>query len=192
MNKNLLQAIIIATLFAMNSIAHAELYWGADRIDSPKWYQIENQFSVDPTDDTSGIKFFSGYKASDFFSLELEYKDQMEFGVGDVFSGQELWNDSYNQDVDSDALFLTGQSTYNFDGGHYIYLRGGLYNLDVESNDLDLQNTNYFNGNGTDLFYSIGTYYDVTDTVGLSTAWERFEFDSEDVDFISTELKFNF
>ena len=193
MNNKLLIALVTAMLFAISSIVHAEWYWGADKINSPSWYQLEDDLSsYNSRGDNEGMKFYSGYKASDFFTLELEYKDQMEFGVGDVFSGQELWYDDGSQDIDSRALFLSGQSTYNFEDGHFVYLRGGLYNWEVESNDLDIQDVNYLNSNGTDLFYSIGSYFDVTDTIGLSTTWERFEYNNEDVDFISTELRVNF
>lgn len=193
MNKNLL-ASLTACVFAVASVAQAELYWGADSIKAPKWYEVEEEFSAysNGTSSTSGMKIFSGYKASDFFSLELEYKDQMEFGVGDVFTGRELWYSNDEQDINSKALLLSGQSTYKFDGGHYLYMRGGLYNWDIKSRGLELEDADYLNANGTDLFYSIGSYFDVTDNIGLSTAWERFEYDREDVDFISTELRFNF
>ena len=192
MNKKLIIFLVAVILFAISSIAHAEWYWGADKIDSPSWYQLDDDLSTYNSRNEQGVKFYSGYKASDFFTLELEYKDQMEFGVGDVFSGQELWYEDGSQDIDSKALFLSGQSTYNFDGGHYVYLRGGLYNWEVESNDLDLNDVNNLNGTGTDLFYSIGSYFDLTDTISVSTAWERFEYENDNVDFISTELRFNF
>ena len=189
-----LKLLGIALLLIMTSAVNAELYWGADSIDSPKWYEVEEEFSNYAGRDVStpGVKVFSGYKASDFFSLELEYKDQMEFGVGDVFTGQELWYGNDTQDIDSKALFLSGQSTYKFNGGHYLYMRGGLYNWDVKSNRLNMQDPEYLDAQGTDLFYSIGSYFDVTENIGLSTAWERFEYNREEVDFISTELKFNF
>jgi hypothetical protein len=193
MNKKLLTSLT-ACVFAVASVAQAELYWGADSIQAPKWYEIEEEFSAysNEPSSASGMKIFSGYKASDFFSLELEYKDQMEIGVGDVFTGRELWYGNGEQDINSKALLLSGQSTYKFDGGHYLYMRGGLYNWDIKSRGLELQDADYLNSNGTDLFYSIGSYFDVTDNIGLSTAWERFEYDREEVDFISTELRFNF
>ena len=194
MNIPILLNLMLALMLGATSVAQAELYWGADSIDAPKWYEVEEEFSnySNRNNSSSGVKVFSGYRASDFFSLELEYKDQMELGVGDVFTGRELFYGSDEQDVDSKALFLSGQSTYEFEGGHYLYMRGGLYNWDIKSNGLNWQDPDYLNANGTDVFYSIGSYFDVTDNIGFSTAWERFEYNKEEVDFISTELRFNF
>ncbi|MEM7304352.1 MAG: outer membrane beta-barrel protein [Pseudomonadota bacterium] len=192
--KFFIASVTALILLAFSSLSQAELYWGADRIEPPKWYEVEEEFSAysNRESSASGVKFFSGYKASDFFSLELEYKDQMEVGVGDVFTGRELWYGENEQDIDSKALLLSGQSKYEFDGGHYLYMRGGLYNWDVKSGNNDFESTGYLDANGTDLFYSIGSYFDVTDNIGLSTAWERFEYNQDEVDFFSTELRFNF
>ena len=71
----------------------AEWYLGADQISNTNWYDLDD-YSIDTTTtdySDPGIKLYSGYKANDLFSIEFEYKDQMEFGVGNVFTGNELW-----------------------------------------------------------------------------------------------------
>jgi hypothetical protein len=173
----------------------AEWYLGADQISNNNWYDLED-YSIDTTSteySDPGIKLYSGYKANDLFSVELEYKDQMEFGVGNIFTGKELWlTDQTDVELESKTLFISGISTFSIDESKRLYLRGGLYNWDLKSNGQNLADNSISNKSGTDLFYSVGSYFDVTERIGFSAEWERFEFDNDDVDFISTELHFNF
>ncbi len=193
--------IATATLLGLHLAlpAQAEWYMGVDQIPTSNWYQIDD-YSIDSSYnyfDTSldepGIKLYSGFKAHELFTLELEYKDQMEFGVGNIFSGRELWltNDD-NYDIESKTLFFSGSSTFVIDEGKRINFRGGLYNWDLKPNGTQLDDDTESNRSGTDLFYSVSSYFDVTEKIGFSAEWERFEFENEDVDFISTELHFNF
>ena len=193
-NKYSLSVVLFITASTI-SISHAEWYLGAGQVPTTKWYELED-YSLDSSSSQftdPGVKFFSGYKASNFLSIELEYTDAMEFGVGDVFTGDELWlTDQRTNNFDSQTLFLSGQSTYNFDETSYLYFKGGLYNWDVESNQDKFIGTDIESRRGTDLFYSIGSHIDVSDTFGFSAEWERFEIDNKEVDFISTELRFSF
>lgn len=190
---------IIVAIFAFSLVGvttvQAEWYLGADQVPTSHWYQLEN-YSIDatiPSFSDSGIKFYSGFKANDLFSLELEYNDQMQFGVGNLFQGNELWlTDQDSADLDSRALFLSGQGTFYIDEGKRLLVRGGLYNWDLKSNDQRLTTDEYLPRRGTDIFYSVGSYFDITESFGFSAEWERFEFENDDVDFISTELHFSF
>jgi len=186
---------IISIGIISSTVVQAEWYLGADQIPNKHWYNLED-YSIDTTITKyadPGLKLYSGYKANDLFSLEFEYKDQMEFGVGNVFTGKELWlTDQSDVELESKALFFSGISTFAIDQTKRLYLRGGLYNWDLKSNSQNLADNSISNKSGTDLFYSVGSYFDVTEKIGFSAEWERFEFDNDDVDFISTELHFNF
>ncbi len=132
-------------------------------------------------------------KRAIFISVEFEYKDQMEFGVGNVFTGNELWlTDQSDLELESKTLFFSGISTFAIDETKRLYLRGGLYNWDLKANNQKPADNSISNKSGTDVFYSVGSYFDVTEKIGFSAEWERFEFDNDEVDFISTELRFNF
>ncbi|MFK7793712.1 MAG: outer membrane beta-barrel protein [Gammaproteobacteria bacterium] len=187
--------IVAALSVCCAASAHAEWYLGVDQISTTNWYDLED-YSVDTTSinfDDPGLKFYSGYKANDLFSIELEYKDQMQFGVGNVFSGNELWlTDQSDVELESKTLFFSGISTFAIDETKRLYLRGGLYNWDLKANGQHSVDNSFSSKSGTDLFYSVGSYFDVTEKIGFSAEWERFEFDDNDVDFISTELHFNF
>ena len=187
----------LVTVLAGN--VQAEWYWGAGVIPSTDWYQLESLTADVPIpagrfeDTDPGLKFYSGFKANESFSIELEYKDQMEFGVGNLFNGEELWLDEIDQShLDTKALLLSGQSTFSLDEGKTIFLRGGLYNWDIKTTDLKFTDDLYLNQQGTDIFYAIGANLDFTETFGVRAEWERFAVDDEEVDFISTELRFNF
>ncbi|MFK8027998.1 MAG: outer membrane beta-barrel protein [Gammaproteobacteria bacterium] len=198
MNQYAKFIVIIVTGLVVPSQSYAEWYLGADQIVNNNWYDLDD-YSIDTsiTDysgyDNSGIKFYSGYKANDLFSFEVEYKDQMEFGVGNVFTGNELWlTDQSDVELDSRALFFSGISTFAIDETKRLYLRGGLYNWDLKANGQNPADNSSSHKSGTDVFYSVGSYFDVTERIGFSAEWERFEFDNDEVDFISTELHFNF
>ncbi|MDW3094728.1 MAG: outer membrane beta-barrel protein [Gammaproteobacteria bacterium] len=195
MNQYTRIAVFISLCAINASIVQAEWYLGAGQIPTANWYELDD-YSIDTTishDTDPGIKFFSGYKASDFFSVELEYKDQMEFGVGNVFSGNELWlTDQSDVELESKTLFFTGISTFAIDETKRLYLRGGLYNWDLKSTNQNATDNSQANKSGTDIFYSVGSYFDVTERIGFSAEWERFEYENDDVDFISTEIHFNF
>ena len=193
--KNYSIAGLLLISAANIAVVQAEWYLGADQVPTSKWYQLED-YSIDssiPEYTDPGLKLFSGYKASDFFSIELEYTDTMEFGVGDVFTSDELWLTDQNLNrFDSQTLFLSGQSKFNFAESKYLYVKGGVYNWDVESTDDRFIGTDIEKRRGTDIFYSIGSHIDISETFGFSAEWERFKLNNEEVDFISTELRFSF
>ncbi len=188
---------IVAGFFSNN--VYAQWYLNIDPIPPANWYSLADfplSTSYDELDDPSidpGFKLYSGYKAHDLLTLEFEYKDQMEFGVGNVFSGRELWlTDEDNINMETKALFFSGSSTFVIDESKRIHLRGGLYNWDLKPNGDYSNSLQSGKKRGTDIFYSVGSYFNVTEKIGFSAEWERFEFENEDVDFISTELRFSF
>ena len=192
-------ALFGVCMCGFTSSAMAEWYWGADVIRPSNWLQLESlavdapipagKFdAVDP-----GVKLYSGFKAGNSFAIELEYKDQMEFGVGNMFTGEELWlHNQSRANLDTKALLLSGRHTFMIDEGKSLFLRGGLYNWDIKTTDLKFTDELYLDRQGTDLFYSIGAALDFTETFGIRAEWERFAVDDEDVDFVSTELRFSF
>ena len=194
------QALIFVFVCGVASTTSAEWYWGADVIRPSNWMQLESLAVDAPVpagtfDNTDqGLKFYSGFKAGSAFAIELEYKDQMELGVGNVFSSEGLWLVDANSrsSLDTKALLLSGRRTFTIDEGKLLYLRGGLYNWDIKTTDLKFSDDLYIDRQGTDLFYSIGAAFDFSETFGVRAEWERFSVDDEDVDFVSTELRFSF
>lgn len=195
MNKFSLISLLSGSL-AVGSVIQAEWYSGAAEIPPSHWYQL-NDYSIDSSipafNHQAGRHIYSGYKASDLFSIQLEYQDRMQSGASDLLHGRELWlNGQDSIDIDRQALFLSGQSTFSIDESSYFYLRGGVYNPNIAFNKRPFTDDLFANLQDANLFYSIGSYYDVADKFSFSAAWKRFEFDDQEVDVISTQFHLNF
>jgi hypothetical protein len=192
-NICLLIALVLST-----STLHAEWVIGADVIPLSDFYQPKS-LSIEPIPAGSfdyqddELKLFSGYKTSDTFLIALEYRNNLDLGTPSVLVSDNLLSGRLRYErFDNDALFLSGQRTFNVDDGKYLYLRGGLYNWDINTSDLAFNEEQNFASQGTDIFYSIGAAFDFSDSFGIRAEWERFAVDEEEVDVISTELRFNF
>ena len=196
--RKLVGLLFVVTIFLSTSSVHAQWYIGADLIPSSNFYQLDSLGADEPVPagefdyQDDGLKIYSGFKTRNNFSLELEYKNRLQFGVGDVFADQEIWLNEYRDDpITSKSLRLSGQRTFDLTPGKYLYLRGGLYNWDLNTSDLKFNEEGTLR-EGTDLFYSIGAAFDFSETFGFKAEWERFAVDEEEVDLISTEFRFSF
>lgn len=197
--KRIMSRFSLLLVLSLSSLTlHAEWFVGADIIPLPDFYQL-NSLTVDPVPAGSfdyredELKVFSGYKTSDTFLIALEYRNNLDFATPNVLQSEGLLSGrSRDERFDNNALFLSGQRIFNVDDGKYLYLRGGLYNWDINTSDLAFSEEQNFASQGTDIFYSIGAAFDFSDTFGIRAEWERFAVDEEEVDVISTELRFNF
>lgn len=197
---NQLQSTIclLITLFLFSNSINAEWFIGADIVPLSDFYQPKS-LTIEPipagsfeySDDE--LKLIGGYKTSDTFLIALEYRNNLDFGTPSVLESDNLLSGSLRYErFDNNALFLSGQRTFNVDDGKYLYLRGGLYNWDMNTSDLAFSEEQNFASQGTDIFYSIGAAFDFSESFGIRAEWERFAVDEEEVDVISTELRFNF
>lgn len=141
----------------------------------------------------NSASLFGGYRTSQNFSLQLEYQDELSFGIDDIFTGSSLWfPETSTQDIESNGLFLSGISSYPINDHGILYMKGGLFNWEVDSNYYET-NSNYLGQTrGTDIFYGLGANYDLNARFGVSAEWERYQMEESDIDYLSTKLKFKF
>lgn len=194
-NKTLITAAI-ASLTSTN--VSAEWYLGADAIQSQlipypsslSSQQIDNYRSIEIEDRFS---LFGGYRSNENFSLQLEYQDEVSFGIDDMFAGSSLWfPESNTRNFESSALYLSGIRSYPINESSNVYMKGGLFNWEIGSNSYTT-NPNYFGDNsGTDLFYGLGANYDLNARFAVSAEWERYQMEKSDIDYLSTKLQFKF
>jgi hypothetical protein len=194
-NKTLITAAILS--LTATSVS-AEWYIGADAIQnqlipypsSLSSQQIDNYRSIEIEDRFS---LFGGYRSNENFSLQLEYQDEISFGIDDMFAGSSLWfPESNTHNFESTGLYLSGISNYTINENSNIYMKGGLFNWEIDSNSF-ATNPNYFgNSSGTDLFYGLGANYDLNARFAVSAEWERYQMEKSDFDYLSTKLQFKF
>jgi len=198
---NLLKTIFSSAtviMLAGASAAQAEWYIGADTIQNQAIPHLDS-LALDSLqtyrndDHSNGVSLFGGFKTKDNFSLQLEYQDDLSFGIDDMFAGSSLWFPEATADnFESNAVFLSGTHSYQINENGFFYMKGGLFNWEVDSNYYE-SHANYLGqSSGTDLFYGLGANYDLNARFAVSAEWERYEMEKSDIDYLSTKLKFKF
>ena len=193
-NKN--YCLVFALIFS--NAAFADWYMGVEVIDTNIIPELEsltdedhNNFKYQDTIRTSSL--FGGYKKNDYFALQVEYQDEISLGLDSMFAGSSLWfPEAEVSDFDSNALFLSGISSYKINDQGALYLKGGLFNWEVDSNLFDIDTEKTTPTRGTDVFFGLGANYDLNARFEISAEWERFQMEEDDIDLLSTELKFKF
>lgn len=204
----LYKSIILAGILALttNSYVHAEWYLGSNTVLQESVIPYPSSLSISDliVDDIlsykanakaqeNSVSLFGGYKTSQNFSLQLEYQEDVSFGIDDMFAGSSLWfPETGDQEFETNGLFLTGIHSYPINDSGVLYMKGGLFNWDVDSKYYE-QSTNYLGQtSGTDLFFGLGANYDLNARFGISAEWERYQMEESDIDYLSTKFKFKF
>lgn len=204
----LYKSIILAGILALttNSYVHAEWYLGSNTVLQesviPYPSSLSNSdlivddilsYKANAKAQENSVSLFGGYKTSQNFSLQLEYQEDVSFGIDDMFAGSSLWfPETGDQEFETNGLFLTGIHSYPINDSGVLYMKGGLFNWDVDSKYYE-QSTNYLGQtSGTDLFFGLGANYDLNARFGISAEWERYQMEESDIDYLSTKFKFKF
>ena len=166
---------ITTTVFSLLSLifvnANAEWYIGADASSKDILPYPEsvsetsfaadslNTYKVDSS--TSNLSLFGGYQHTDNFSLELEYQNDLSFGIDDMFAGSSLWlPESFSQNFESNALYLSGIQSYPISDSGVLYMKGGLFNWEIDPNFNETNEKYLGRSSGTDIFYGLGANYE--------------------------------
>lgn len=192
------------TVLTLSTI-QAEWYVGADAVQQdviPYPSSLSNtDFSSDDilsykqnrNAQDNNVSLFGGYKTTQNFALQLEYQDDLSFGIDDMFAGSSLWfPEASTQNFESTGLYLSGISSYPINDNGALYMKGGLFNWEVDSNYYETSSNFLGQTRGTDIFYGLGANYDLNARFGVSAEWERYQMEKSDIDYLSTKLKFKF
>ncbi len=195
--QNIIKIIIASSVLLVSNSALAEWYVGAEAIESraiPNLDSLTEGTLLDVRQvEQSGISLIGGYRTNKFFSVQLEYQDAVAFGIDDMFAGSSLWfPETESLDFESNALLLSGISSYPINDSASLYMKGGVFNWEVDSNQFVTNNDALRQPSGTDIFFGLGANYDLNARFEISAEWERYQMEESDVDFLSTELKFKF
>jgi len=202
--RKIIIALAVFTVLVINNV-QAEWYVGAEAVQQdviPYPSSLSNNdFSTNDIlsykqsrkNIENNVSLFGGYKTTQNFSMQLEYQDEISFGIDDMFAGSSLWfPEASTQNFESNGLFLSGISSYPINDSGVLYMKGGLFNWEVDSNYYET-NSNYLGQTrGTDIFFGLGANYDLNARFGVSAEWERYQMEESDIDYLSTKLKFKF
>ena len=68
------------------------------------------------------VSLFGGFRTTQNFSLQLEYQEDLSFGIDDMFAGSSLWfPETGAEDFESNGLFLTGIHSYPINDNGVLY-----------------------------------------------------------------------
>jgi len=204
---NLRKILLASAIFTVLVISNVQADWyvGADAVQQdviPYPSSLSNNdFSTDDIlsykqsrkNIENNVSLFGGYKTTQNFSLQLEYQDELSFGIDDMFAGSSLWfPEASTQNFETTGLFFSGISSYPINDNGVLYMKGGLFNWEVDSNYFETNSNHLGQTRGTDIFYGLGANYDLNARFGVSAEWERYQMEESDIDYLSTKLKFKF
>ncbi len=193
----LLKVILAALVLLPPQSLVAEWYIDTDVIKSlaiPNLNSLDESSPVDlRRDKYSSVSLISGYRSGRFFSVQLEYQDQLAFGIDGMFAGSSLWfPQTEPMNFASNALFISGISSYPITDDSSLYMKGGVFNWEIDAELLDRNENILGKTRGTDIFYGLGANYDLNARFEISAEWERYRMAESDVDYLSTEFTFKF
>jgi hypothetical protein len=156
---------------------------------------ITGSANLDETDD--GVKLFGGVNLNKYLGIEGFYADfgeaTLSFNNGDTFIS------------DGTLRLATASGTVSLQGYAYgfapvlgiditdiirPFIKAGIHRWDYDqiSNFPGLN----LSDSGTDAYFGIGILVSITDNTGIRFEAERFNFDSDEVDYFSAGLQYTF
>lgn len=135
---------------------------------------------VNCDDEDTGLKLFGGYKFTPNFAAEAAWIDLGEVSASG-FGG------TATAEADGFQIAAVGMIPINPQWSIFGKLGAFMWDATVTTS------SGFSVGDdGTDIMLGFGGMWNITPKIGLRAEWERFDVDSEDVDFLSVGVQFNF
>ena len=132
-------------------------------------------------DEDTGLKIFGGYKFTPNFAVEGAWID---LGEASITVGV----NTATVEVDGFQVAAVGILPINPQWSVFGKLGAFMWDASVNSNIPGATGSD----DGTDIMFGFGGMWNITPQFGLRAEWERFDIDSNDVDFLSVGIQFNF
>ncbi len=195
--------LVLVLLFAAQSGFAAENGWyaglgvGQSSIDTGI-KATSGTASVDEED--LGYKVFAGYEFNKFIAVEGFYFDAGEATItansGDVVADGNtslvIPVDDFKASIEGQSFGLIGVIGYPVHQYFYPYAKLGFHKWDTEIAVSAPGVVVSVEDDGTDMVFGVGFRMDVTDSVSVRGEFERYDYDGEDVDFLSAGLMYRF
>lgn len=147
----------------------------------------------------NSIKLFAGLNIDDNFAVEAHYIDFGEASLsgnnGDTFveagtTYQFLTTASIK--VEAESYGFSGLYKFNMDNNITPFVKFGFQKWEAKATVNAGSVTGAGTVDGTDPFYGIGVSAPVSENIDIRAEFERFEADSEDLDYKSIGVAYNF
>lgn len=147
----------------------------------------------------NSIKLFAGLNIDDNFAVEAHYIDFGEASLsgnnGDTFveagtTYQFLTTASIK--VEAESYGVSGLYKFNMDNNITPFVKFGFQKWEAKATVNAGSVTGAGTVDGTDPFYGLGVSAPVSENIDIRAEFERFEADSEDLDYKSIGVAYNF
>ena len=193
----LISAVGLSTAQAAENPIYIGIGFGQSNFDSG----VSNLTGTAKLDDTdTGFKLFAGYQFNNYFSLEGHYADFGEASLtgntGDTFviDGTTYAFTANNVSVKSEptSLGLSAVLRYPVTQSIEPFAKVGIHSWDVDGAVTSTAGNVTTSDSGADALFGIGVNVAITDSLSARLEAERYNFDDDDLDFISIGLQYNF
>lgn len=140
-------------------------------------------------DDDSGLKAYAGYQFSKYFGGEFGF-----FSPGQPVLRTQTPGQTFVGSVDVSGWFAEFVATLPLGGGFSAHAKAGPFAWRVDTRLPSTTTTTSVVGkyDGIDFTAGVGLGYAINDQVGARIEIERFQFDDDDIDYISAGLLIRF
>jgi OOP family OmpA-OmpF porin len=148
----------------------------------------------------TGYKLFAGYNFNKFIAIEGHYADfgttSLSGNTGDTFVHDGITYSFAANNVtltsNANSLGVAGLFSYPITESIAPFVKIGLHHWEDEGK-ASSSVVNYNAGDdGTDLFFGIGINIAINDSLSARLEAERYKFDSDELDYFSIGLQYNF
>ena len=151
-------------------------------------------------EDDNGWKIYAGMDINENVFVEAQYADLGEASLtgnnGDRFTadGTQYVFTANNVSIKADATSLGASVGYKIPtaSGFTPFAKIGLQRWESDTTVAAGGGGYTDNDDGTDLFYGAGVSYNVNESIAIRAEFERYDIDSEDVDFLSAGISVKF
>lgn len=144
-------------------------------------------------DEDSGWKVFAGYRIMKYLAVEGAYANLGEVSA-DIISTAPVAGTA-NVQLENKAITLSALGILPLNDKFSLFARLGLnvWDTEVSASGTGLGGTNYSDSeDGTGVVYGLGAAFHLTPNLNLRAEWERYDFDGNDLDFMSVGLGWSF
>ena len=202
-SKKIVVSIIAVTSLGLTSVQAEEtrFYIGANYGNSEIDTGVSGLTGTATLDEKDhGLKIYAGYDINKIVSVEGHYVNLGEATLkgnnGDQFTYEgtayQLTANSVNVSLEGKSIGLSALVKLPVSEMINPFFKAGIHNWDAKSSISSSAVNASLDDDGTDMFYGIGMNVAVNKSLSVRGEFERFDFDGDDVDYLSFGMVYKF